>query len=90
MAQCARNGCFVATPSPRANFCSASCRWRAWEERRGRKRRHRRVRIRRWHVIDKGLLALEHLSVNALAIERDLRAGKSVAGVRLDKTVEVP
>lgn len=66
---------------PEARYCSARCRLLAWAASRTRKP-HRRVRPRTWEVLEPEAVPREYLVVSAARIERALREGREVPGVR--------
>lgn len=64
-------------------YCSDRCRLTAWALRRAQAvRPHRRVRPRTWEVAEPDAVPREYLVVSAARIERALREGREVPGVR--------
>jgi len=75
-------GCGAATTGRRV-YCSDRCRLLAWAVRTARRLRpHRRRRPREWEVLDPAAVPREFLVLSAARVDRALREGREVAGIR--------
>lgn len=69
--------------SGRRVYCDDGCRLAAWAIRRvAGLRPHRRRRPREWEVLDPAAVPREFLVLSAARIDRALREGREVAGIK--------